>query len=157
LAAGRVDAAILDVMLGADSGLDLLEALKRGELAGDNERDLPVIVISGQATLADAVRATREGAFDFLEKPLDRDTLLLRVRNAVERRQMAREVATLRGVKYEMIGAAPIMQDLYRQIAKVAPTKGRVLITGESGTGKELIARAIHTASAYAGGQFVKV
>jgi two-component system, NtrC family, nitrogen regulation response regulator NtrX len=157
LAAGRVEAAIVDVMLGADSGLDLLEALKRGELAGDNERDLPVIVISGQATLADAVRATREGAFDFLEKPLDRDTLLLRVRNAVERRQMAREVASLRGAKYEMIGAAPIMQDLYRQIAKVAPTKGRVLITGESGTGKELIARAIHTASAYAGGQFVKV
>ena len=155
--AGRVDAVILDVMLGADSGLDLLEALKRGELGGESDRDVPVIMISGQATLADAVRATREGAFDFLEKPLDRDTLILRLRNALELRSKSREVATLRAAKYEMIGDAPVMQELYRQIAKVAPTKGRVLITGESGTGKELIARAIHDASAYARGAFVKV
>ncbi len=157
LATQRVDAVIVDVMLGGESGLDLLEAMKRGELGGDGERDLPVIVISGQATLADAVRATREGAFDFLEKPLDRDTLLLRVRNALERRSMAREVATLRAARYEMIGTSPVMQELFRQIGKVAPTRGRVLITGESGTGKELIARAIHDASALAGGPFVKV
>ena len=158
VAAGqRVDAVILDVMLGPESGLDLLEAWKRGELGGEADREVPVIMISGQASLADAVRATREGAFDFLEKPLDRDTLMVRVRNALERRAMAREVATLRAVRYEMIGSAPVMQELFRQIAKVAPTKGRVLITGESGTGKELIARAIHEASAMARGAFVKV
>src|SRR6185436_7985831 len=75
----------------------------------------------------------------------------------LERRAMAREVATLRGVRYEMVGDAPVMQDLFRQITKVAPTKGRVLITGESGTGKELIARAIHDASPLAGAAFVKV
>jgi two-component system nitrogen regulation response regulator NtrX len=152
----RVELIIMDVMLGEGaSGLDLLEELKRGDLGA--EREVPVIVISGQATLADAVRATREGAFDFLEKPLDRDALTLRVRNALERRAMAREMATLRATRYEMIGDAPVMQDLFRQIAKVAPTKGRVLITGESGTGKELIARAIHDASPNARGQFVKV
>src|SRR4029079_18825434 len=98
-----------------------------------------------------------EGAFDFLEKPLDRDTLLLRMRNALERRSMADDLATLRAAKYEMVGNAPVMQELFRQIAKVAPTKGRVLITGESGTGKELIARAIHNAQPVAGGAFVKV
>jgi DNA-binding NtrC family response regulator len=156
-AAQRVDAVILDVMLGNESGLDLLESWKRGELGGETDREVPVIMISGQATLADAVRATREGAFDFLEKPLDRDTLMVRVRNALEARAMAREVATLRAARYEMIGASPVMQELFRQIAKVAPTKGRVLITGESGTGKELVARAIHEASAQSRGAFVKV
>jgi DNA-binding NtrC family response regulator len=85
---------------------------------------------------------------------------LVRVRNALERRAMTREVSRLRRAvagRYEMIGAAPIMQDLFRQISKVAPTKGRVLITGESGTGKELIARAIHDASPVASAEFVKV
>jgi len=154
----RIDLLVLDIKLGEENGLDLLTAVKAGDLGGD--RDLPVIVISGHATVGDALRATREGAFDFLEKPLDRDVLLLRVRNALERRAIGREVATLRaaaGQRNEMIGAAPVMAELLRQIAKVAPTKGRVLVTGESGTGKELIARAIHEASAYAKGNFVKV
>jgi two-component system, NtrC family, nitrogen regulation response regulator NtrX len=157
LGSERVELLVLDIKLGEDNGLDLLTAIKAGDLG---ERDLPVIVISGHATVGDALRATREGAFDFLEKPLDRDVLLLRVRNALERRAIGREVETLRaaaGQRHEMIGAAPAMQALFRQIAKVAPTKGRVLITGESGTGKELIARAIHEASALAKGAFVKV
>ena len=154
----RVELLIVDIKLGEENGLDLLSALKAGDLGAD--RDLPVIVISGHATVGDALRATREGAFDFLEKPLDRDVLLLRVRNALERRAIGREVATLRaaaGQRNEMLGAAPVMLELGRQIAKVAPTKGRVLITGESGTGKELIARAVHEASAFAKGAFVKV
>ena len=157
LGSERVELLVLDIKLGEDNGLDLLTAVKAGDLG---ERELPVIVVSGHATVGDALRATREGAFDFLEKPLDRDVLLLRVRNALERRAIGREVETLRaaaGQRHEMIGAAPVMQELFRQIAKVAPTKGRVLITGESGTGKELIARAIHEASALAKGAFVKV
>jgi DNA-binding NtrC family response regulator len=121
---------------------------------------VPALVISAQASAADGARAIQLGAFDFLAKPIDRDTLLVRVRNALERRAMTREVSRLRRAvagRYEMIGGAPIMQDLFRQIAKVAPTKGRVLITGESGTGKELIARAIHDASPLANAEFVKV
>ena len=158
----RVDLVLLDVKLSEQNGIDLLARLKRGEIGGEagTDRDVPVIMISGHASLADAVRATREGAFDFLEKPLDRETLVLRVRNALERRSMTAEVVRLRQAvagKYEMIGDAPVMQELYRQIAKVAPTKGRVLITGESGTGKELIARAIHQGSSVAAGEFVKV
>jgi DNA-binding NtrC family response regulator len=148
LAQGRVELVILDVRLGDDNGLDLLPEVAR---------QTPVIVISGNATVGDAVRATREGAFDFLEKPLDRDVLLLRVRNALERSAMTREVASLRARRWDLLGQAAVMQELARQIAKVAPTKGRVLITGESGTGKELIARAIHDASAVAAGPFVKV
>jgi len=158
----RVDLVLLDVKLSEQNGIDLLARLKRGEVGGEagTDRDVPVIMISGHATLADAVRATREGAFDFLEKPLDRETLVLRVRNALERRSMTAEVTRLRQAvagKYEMVGDSPVMQELYRQIAKVAPTKGRVLITGESGTGKELIARAIHQGSSVSAGEFVKV
>ncbi len=159
----RFDAVLLDVKLGEENGIELLEKLKQGHLAGA-DRGVPVIMISGHANVADAVRATRVGAFDYLEKPLEREQLMLRVRNALEARAMSREVADLRAQvqvatagRYEMVGSSPAMQDLYRQIAKVAPTKGRVLITGESGTGKELIARAIHQASPLATGPFVKV
>src|SRR5215470_2257002 len=158
LGGDRVELLILDIKLGDENGLDLLSAIKAGDLGFD--RELPVIVVSGHATVGDALRATREGAFDFLEKPLDREVLLLRIKNALERRAIGREVATLRaaaGQRHEMLGAAPVMVELGRQIAKVAPTKGRVLITGESGTGKELIARAVHEASAFAKGAFVKV
>jgi DNA-binding NtrC family response regulator len=148
LLAEKPELVILDVRLGDENGLDLLPEIGRST---------PVIVVSGNATVGDALRATREGAFDFLEKPLDRDVLLLRVRNALERRAMSREVATLRAQRWDLIGQSPVMQELARQIAKVAPTKGRVLIVGESGTGKELLARAIHDASAQAAGPFVKV
>ncbi len=158
----RFDLVLLDVMLAEANGIEILERLKRGEIGGEagTDRAVPVIMISGHANVADAVRATREGAFDFLEKPLERETLVLRVRNALERRAMTAEVERLRQAiagKWEMVGESAPMQDLYRQIAKVAPTKGRVLITGESGTGKELIARAIHHSSPVARGEFVKV
>jgi DNA-binding NtrC family response regulator len=159
LGGARFDALLLDVKLAEASGIDFLARLKRGEVGGD--ADTPVIMISGHATVEDAVKATRLGAFDFLEKPLDRERVIVTVRNALERRAMGREVTRLRrevSGKYQMIGEAPVMQELYRQIAKVAPTTGRVLISGESGTGKELIARAIHDASPRKGeGEFVKV
>lgn len=151
------DLVLLDVKLPGMDGLSVLEqmgASTPGELA------VPVIMISGHATFADAVRATRLGAYDFFEKPIDRQRVLVSVRNALDRAAMRREVAVLRrdlDVRFEMIGASSPMMALYDQIAKVAPTKGRVLITGESGTGKELVARAIHRNSPRADGPFVKV
>src|SRR5688500_2281793 len=157
-----VDLILLDVKLGDDSGLELLRKLKaRGEdgLAG-NIAEIPVVMISGHATIEDAVAATRLGAFDFMEKPLDRNRVMVCARNALERRRMWREVHDLRravDARFELLGSTPVMQDLRRQIAKVAPTRSRVLVTGESGTGKELIARAIHRNSSVSAGTFVKV
>jgi len=158
---GAVDVVLLDVRLGEDeSGLDLLRNIKsEAETPGLGE-GVPVIMISGHATIDDAVLATRLGAFDFLEKPLDRNRVVVTVRNALERRAMWKEVTSLRkavDARYELVGRAPIMESLRRQIAKVAPTKSRVLVTGESGTGKELIARALHRNSTVSGEAFVKV
>jgi DNA-binding NtrC family response regulator len=144
----EADVIVLDVKLAGMSGLDALPKL--------HAEGTPVIMISGHGTLADAVQATKLGAFDFLEKPLDRDRVLVTVRNAVERQSLRREVDEQRA-RNEMIGKSAPMVALFTQIAKVAPSKGRVLITGESGTGKELIARAIHGGSTVAKCPFVKV
>ena len=162
LAKHDVDLILLDVKLGEENGLDLLRALKARSDDGVASRtsEIPVVMISGHATIDDAVAATRLGAFDFMEKPLDRSRVLVTARNALERRRMWREVNELRrtvDARWELLGSAPVMQELRRQISKVAPTRSRVLVTGESGTGKELIARAIHRNSAVAQGPFVKV
>jgi two-component system nitrogen regulation response regulator NtrX len=151
------DVMLLDVQLPGISGLDAIERLAKLKAL-----DPPptVIMISGHATLADAVRAVKAGAYDILEKPLDRERLMVALRNALERRAMVREVAGLRALtdeRFEMVGRSPVMNALYAQIAKVAPTRTRVLITGESGTGKELIARAVHRESALKNQPFVKV
>ena len=157
-----IDLILLDVKLGEDNGLDLLRTIKsRGE-DGMSSRtsEIPVVMISGHATIEDAVAATRLGAFDFMEKPLDRNRVVVTARNALERRKMWKEVHDLRravDARWELLGNTAVMQDLRRQIAKVAPTRSRVLITGDSGTGKELIARAIHRNSAVSAGTFVKV
>src|SRR5204862_2546763 len=122
--------------------------------------ELRLVMISGHARIEDAVAATRLGGFDFMEKPLDRNRVMVTVRNALERRKMWREVHDLRravDARWELLGNTPVMLDLRRQIAKVAPTRSRVLITGDSGTGKELIARAIHRNSSVSAGTFVKV
>jgi DNA-binding NtrC family response regulator len=153
----RVDVVIMDVKLPGRSGVETLERVKSGDVV---DVDAPIVMISGHATVEDAVRATKLGAFDFLEKPLDRERVVVTVRNAVSHRSMQREVGELRAQvqgRFEMVGGSRVMDALFNQIAKVAPTKGRVLITGESGTGKELIARAIHKASSVASGPFVKV
>jgi two-component system nitrogen regulation response regulator NtrX len=171
-----MDLVMLDVKLGQENGLDLLRTIKArggsdvlalaasggepGPAPALTDPDVPVVMISGHASIEDAVQATRLGAFDFLEKPLDRNRVVVTARNAIERRRMGREVTKLRkavDARYELLGSAPIMLELRRQIAKVAPTKSRVLITGESGTGKELIARALHRNSAVSNGPFVKV
>src|SRR6185436_5331825 len=131
LAEGGVDVVLLDVKLPGMSGLEALERLGGG-------RDAPVIMISGHATIDDAVKATKLGAFDFLEKPLDRERVLVSVRNALERSYLSREVRSLRAEvaeqsgRQEMLGDSMAMRALRAQIAKVAPTRGRVLVTGES-------------------------
>ncbi|MFT3694558.1 MAG: sigma-54 dependent transcriptional regulator [Kofleriaceae bacterium] len=158
----NVDVILLDVKLGDDNGLELLRALKTkaDDAALARAAEVPVVMISGHATIDDAVSATRLGAFDFMEKPLDRDRVMVTVRNALERRRMWREVHDLRravDARWELLGSTAVMLELRRQIAKVAPTRSRILITGESGTGKELIARAIHRNSSVSNGTFVKV
>jgi DNA-binding NtrC family response regulator len=165
LAREQIDLVLLDVRLGEDNGLELLGRIKaRGSddesAPAGHDPDIPVVMISGHATIDDAVQATRLGAFDFMEKPLDRNRVVVTARNALERRRMSREVSKLRQAvdsRYELLGSTPVMAELRRQIVKVAPTRSRVLITGESGTGKELIARAIHRNSAAADRAFVKV
>ncbi|HSY38431.1 MAG TPA: sigma-54 dependent transcriptional regulator, partial [Polyangia bacterium] len=151
------DVLLLDVQLPGISGLDTIERISKLK---NQEAQPTIIMISGHATLADAVRATKAGAYDLIEKPLDRERLMVALRNALERRAMAREVQGLRALadeRSEMVGRSQAMMALQAQIAKVAPTRTRVLITGESGTGKELVARAIHRASAISEKPLVKV
>jgi len=159
-----IEVILLDVKLGEDNGIDFLSRLKSRsveEAGGPRfDPDIPVIMISGHASIDDAVKATKLGAFDFLEKPLDRNRVVVTVRNAAERRRMLAQVSSLRAAvdsRWELLGRSSVMNDLRRQIAKVAPTRSRVLVTGESGTGKELIARAIHRNSPVADKAFVKV
>ncbi|MEO8877228.1 MAG: sigma-54 dependent transcriptional regulator [Polyangiaceae bacterium] len=151
-----VELAIFDVKLPNMSGLEALERLKKDEAT----RDLPVIVISGHATVNDAVLAIKLGASDFFEKPLARERVLVSVHNVLESAQTKRalaEATALQTQRYEMIGQSAALRKLFHEIEKVAPTKAGVLITGESGTGKELISRAIHRLSPRKDAPFVKV
>ena len=151
-----VDLAILDVKLPDLSGLELLERIRKD----DATRELPIVVISGHATVNDAVHAVKLGASDFFEKPLARERILVSVRNVLEAAQARRALAeaSQRDLeRYEMIGKSAAMQRVFHEIEKVAPTRATALITGESGTGKELISRAIHRLSGRNGGPFVKV
>jgi DNA-binding NtrC family response regulator len=151
-----VDLCIFDVKLPGISGLEALERLRKDEAT----KDLPVIVISGHATVHDAVHAIKLGASDFFEKPLNRERVLVSVRNVLKAANLARTVQDLRGeleARYEMIGTSAVMQRLFAAVDKVAPTRASVLITGESGTGKELISRAIHRLSPRAERAFIKV
>ncbi len=145
---------MLDVRLPDGNGIDLLQALRQI----DNQA--PVIMISGHGTIADAVAATRAGAFDFLEKPLSRDRLLLALKNALGQATLQQENARLRELVGEgprMIGASPVFQRVVEQASQVAQSDARVLLAGESGTGKELLAAHMHRQSRVASGPFVKV
>jgi len=132
-----IEVILLDVKLGEDNGIDFLSRLKSRsveEAGGPRfDPDIPVIMISGHASIDDAVKATKLGAFDFLEKPLDRNRVVVTVRNAAERRRMLAQVSSLRAAvdsRWELLGRSSVMNDLRRQIAKVAPTRSRVLVTG---------------------------
>jgi two-component system nitrogen regulation response regulator NtrX len=157
LAAARppVEVVISDVMMPGISGLELLERLRDSE---PGVGAVPVIMISGHATVEDAVKATRLGAFDFFEKPLARDRVIVSVRNALRQHRSDQRLRALRGrIRGTIIGDSEPVRTLLAQVAKVGRTKARVLITGESGTGKELVARAVHEASDRRDEPFVKV
>ena len=144
----------LDVKM---AGLDGLETLSR---LRDLDSRAQIVMISGHGTIATAVEATQRGAFDFLEKPLDTDRLLLTVRNALAHAELVGENARLREVtqsRYQMVGASPALRSVRELIDKVGPTAARVLITGENGTGKELVARGLHEASPRRDQAFVEV
>jgi two-component system nitrogen regulation response regulator NtrX len=154
IAAYRADVCLLDVRLPDGNGIDLLRFLRQG----DNQ--LPVIMISGHGTIAHAVEAIRAGAFDFLEKPLSRDKVLVVVKNALEQASLRRENERFReivGDGPKMIGSSAVFQHAVQQATLVAGSDARVLLTGESGTGKELLAAHIHRESPFAAGPFVKV
>jgi DNA-binding NtrC family response regulator len=151
-----VDLIILDIKLPGISGIEMLERMRKDEAL----REMAVIVISGHASVHDAVQAIKLGASDFFEKPLNRDRVVVSVQNVIRTARLARTVEDMRQqiqARYEMIGTSVLMQKLYKEIDRVAPTKASVLITGESGTGKELISRAVHRLSPRAEGPFVKV
>jgi len=147
------DVVLLDVNLPGISGIEMLRRIK------ETDSTTEVVMMSGDASLNDAVEATRLGAFDFFAKPLDRERILVTMRNCIERRNLALRVQELQDEDdaWEMLGESTAMNNLRSQIEKVGPTRGRVLITGESGVGKELVARAIHKLSERSGKAFVKV
>ena len=152
--AQRADAYLLDMKLPDGNGIDLLKVVR------SNGAPSPAIMISGHGTIADAVEATRAGAFDFLEKPLSRDRVLVAVKNALEQSTLRRENERLRelvGGERKMIGSSPAWQRAVEQASMAARSDARVLLIGESGTGKELLAAHIHGSSPFASGPFVKV
>ena len=149
-----LDLVLLDVKLPGKDGLEVLEELKKKSYSPE------VIMISGHGTIKTAVEATKLGAFDFLEKPLHRERVLLCIRNALNKNKLLRECQDLRTKaekRYELVGNHPSMKKLWKELMKTAPTNATVLIHGESGTGKELIARAIHKNSLRAKERFVQV
>ncbi len=154
-----IDVVLLDVRLGMDNGIEILRSLQ--DLPATSKlANAVVCMISGHATIEDAVIATKAGAFDFLQKPLARSRVVVTVRNAVEQSRMRRKMQQLAEKiesRYEILGNSEAIETVRRQMNKVAPTQSRVLITGPSGTGKELIARGIHRASSVSQGEFVRV
>lgn len=148
------DLILLDIWM---PGIDGIETLRRIKEIFPEQL---VVMMSGHATIETAVRATKLGAFDFIEKPLSLEKVLLSIQNALRIGQLVEENRTLRtkiGKEQEMVGSSPAIIDLKAQIAIAAPTSGWVLITGENGTGKELVARAIHSLSHRRDKPFIEV
>jgi two-component system nitrogen regulation response regulator NtrX len=149
-----VDVVLLDIWLPGIDGLESLQKIRESEGAPE------VIIISGHGTIETAVRATKLGAFDFIEKPLSLEKTLILVKNAAGAKRLRDENRDLKKqtqAKGEIVGQSVPMKALRQQIALMAPTNGRVLIYGESGTGKELVALAIHAQSLRKNEMFVEV
>ena len=148
------DLVFLDVKM---PGMDGLEVLAR---LGDESPESLVIMISGHGTIDTALEATRRGAYDFLEKPLDTDRLLVTLRRALELKGLTESMAELRSQvesRYEIVGNSLPIRRVLERIEKVAATDARILISGENGTGKELVARAIHRLSSRSDTVFIEV
>jgi two-component system nitrogen regulation response regulator NtrX len=154
LEGGTYDLVLLDVWLPGIDGLETLRQIRQ------TDASTAVIMISGHATIATAVSATKLGAFDFVEKPLSIEHILLMARNALANRRLEQTNSVLRQqieARYNIVGESIPVKALRKQIAVVAPTNSRVLIYGESGTGKELVARNIHFQSGRKDGPFIEV
>ena len=147
------DAIFCDIKMPEMDGIEVLEAVKQVS-------DTPVIMISGHGTIDTAVEAIKKGAFDFIQKPPDLNRLLITLRNALDKKNLATENKVLKKavkIQHQMIGESEPMLEVKDMIGKVAPTNARVLITGENGTGKELVARQLHELSSRSSGPFIEV
>jgi two-component system nitrogen regulation response regulator NtrX len=149
-----VDLVLLDIKMPGMDGMEVLSRLHQ------TQPELPVVIISGHGTIQTAVEATRLGAFDFIEKPIDADRILLVIRNGLAQRKLAAENISLKAEvekKTRIMGEHPDMLAIMETLKKVAPTNARILIIGENGTGKELVARAVHDLSPRAKEAFIEV
>lgn len=154
IAQDNFSALLLDIQMPEISGFEVLQRVK------ESKRELSVIIISAHGSVENAIKATKLGAFDFIEKPIDRDKLLLSVRNAVEQSNLLKENKEIKSSLEgggEILGKSKAVKLLLEMIDKVAPLDTRVLITGENGSGKELIARAIHKKSKRKDKPFIEV
>ncbi len=150
----QFDAVLCDIKMAKMDGIEVLQKLQ------EISTDVPVIMISGHGNIDTAVDSIRKGAFDFLEKPLDLNRLLITIRNALERGSLISQTKTLKkqvSKKYDIVGNSPAIMRVKEMIDRVAPTEARVLITGSNGTGKELVAHQIHEKSNRSRGPFVEV
>ncbi|MDA9002000.1 sigma-54 dependent transcriptional regulator, partial [bacterium] len=151
---GKFDAVFCDVKMPGKDGIEVVEALT---LKGVGT---PVIIMTGHGSVELAVQALKAGAYDFIEKPLDLNRVLVALRNATDREELRKETVVLRQRKkggVDMIGQSPALEEIRSVVAKVAPTDARVLITGANGTGKEVVARKIHAMSERSAAAFVEV
>ncbi|MFP4367021.1 MAG: sigma-54-dependent transcriptional regulator [bacterium] len=150
----QYDVVLLDIKMPGMDGIEVLDNIT------SEARDIPVIMISGHGNIDTAVEAIKKGAYDFIEKPLDLNRLLITIRNALDKSQLITETKVLKrkvSKTYEMVGESPAMQKVKEMIDRVAPTDARVLITGKNGTGKELVARWLHEKSNRASLPFIEV
>ncbi len=150
----KFDVVLCDIKMQEMDGMEVLEKII------EDPQDVPVIMISGHGDIEIAVDAIKKGAFDFLEKPLDLNRLLITIRNALERSDLITETRVLKrriAKTNDMIGESPAIQKIKEMIDRVAPTDARVMITGANGTGKELVARWLHEKSGRASAPFVEV
>lgn len=151
---GSYDIVLCDIKMPEMDGLELLEKLF------ETEGEAQVIMISGHGSVDNAVEAIKKGAYDFIEKPLDLNRLLITVRNALDKTNLITETRVLKkkvAKGYEMIGESKAIGHIREMIDRVAPTDARVMITGSNGTGKELVARSLHENSSRAGAPFIEV
>ncbi|GAB4282080.1 MAG: sigma-54 dependent transcriptional regulator [Marinilabiliales bacterium] len=148
------DVILCDIKMPKMDGLEVLAKIRK------EKPEIPVVMISGHGTIETAVEALKSGAYDYIEKPLDLNRILVTIRNAMDKSKLETETKILKkkvSKKYQMIGQSPAIMKVKEMIEKIAPTDARVLITGENGTGKEVAARWIYEKSKRASGPFIEV
>jgi DNA-binding NtrC family response regulator len=152
--ANAYDVVLCDIKMSKMDGIEVLQKIC------ETSPDIPVIMISGHGNIDTAVEAIKKGAYDFLEKPLDLNRLLITIRNAMDKSRLITQTQVLKNKvskMYEIVGESEAIKMVKEMIDRVAPTEARVLITGSNGTGKELVAHQIHEKSSRARGPFVEV